>query len=111
NGLVPEGRTQDVAHSIGSRLFMVTPGYFDAMGIPIVRGRALNDQDRSGGLKVMVISEALARAAWPDQDPIGRRMGCCDGTLKTVVGVAGDVRTRAPNQAPVPEFYLPIAQV
>jgi putative ABC transport system permease protein len=111
NGLVPEGRTQDAAHSIGSRLCMVTPGYFDAMGIPIVRGRALNDRDRRDGLKVMVISEALAREAWPDQDPIGRRIGCCDGTLKTVVGVAGDVRSRAPGQAPVPEFYLPIAQV
>jgi putative ABC transport system permease protein len=111
NGLVPEGRTQDAAHSIGSRLFMVTPAYFDAMGIPIVRGRALTDQDRQGALKVMVISEALAREAWPDQDPIGRRMGCCDGTLKTVVGVAGDVRSRAPGAAPVPEFYLPIAQL
>ena len=115
NGLVPEGRTQDAAHSIGSRLRMVTPGYFDAMGISIVRGRALNDQDRRGGLKVMVISEALARVAWPDQDPIGRRISCCekdaDGGFKTVVGVAGDLRSRAPGEAPVPEFYLPIAQL
>ena len=115
NGLVPEGRTMDAAHAIGTRLRMVTPGYFEAMGIPIVRGRALNDQDRRGGRKVMVISEALARAAWPGQDPIGRRIACCekdaDNGLKTVVGVAGDVRSRAAGEAPTPEFYLPIAQI
>ena len=46
---------------------MVTPGYFAAMGIPIVRGRGLSDADRRGALKVMVISEALAHAAFPDQ--------------------------------------------
>ena len=93
---------------------MVTPGYFDVMGIPIVRGRALNDQDRRGGQKVMVISEALARAA-------GRTRIRSDGEFpaarrrrrgfKTVVGIAGDVRSRAPGEAPTPEFYLPIAQV
>jgi predicted permease len=117
NGLVPEGRKLDAANSIGSRLRMVTPGYFDAMGIPITRGRALNDQDRRGALKVMVISEALARVAWPDQDPIGRRIACCEAgpdgrpDYKTVVGVAGDVRSTAPGDAPTPEFYLPIAQL
>jgi putative ABC transport system permease protein len=117
NGLIPEGRTLNAANAIGSRLRMVTPGYFDAMGIPITRGRALNDQDRRGGLKVMVVSEALAQAAWPNMDPIGRRIACCesrpDGTpdFKTVVGVAGDVRSNAPGDAPTPEFYLPLAQL
>ena len=117
NGLIPEGRTLDAANSIGSRLRMVTPGYFDAMGIPIARGRALNDQDRRGGLKVMVISEALAQAAWPNMDPIGRRIACCEAgadgkpDFKTVVGVAGDVRSNAPGDAPTPEFYLPLAQL
>ena len=66
----------------------------------------------------MVISEALARAAFPGQDPIGKRIACCepgpDGKspdYKTVVGVAGDVRSRALGEAPAPEFYLPIDQV
>jgi putative ABC transport system permease protein len=117
NGLVPEGRTLDAANAIYSRLRMVTAGYFDAMRIPITRGRALTDRDRRGALKVMVISEALARAAFPNQDAIGRRIACCealpDGSpgYKTVVGVAGDVRSTAPGDAPTPEFYLPIAQV
>jgi predicted permease len=97
---------------------MVTPGYFDAMRIPIVKGRPLTDVDRQGALKVMVISEALARAAFPDKDPIGKRIACCESApdgkspdFKTVVGVAGDVRSRALGEAPAPEFYLPIDQV
>src|SRR5262249_8665316 len=58
-----------------------------------------------------------AEAAFPGQDPIGRRIGCCeDGAnglpdYKTIVGVAGDVRWRGPGEAPSPEFYLPATQV
>ncbi len=118
NGLIPEGMTFDIKNIISSRLRMVTPGYFETMRIPIVKGRALNDADRWGGLKVMVISESLARAAFPGQDPIGKRIACCepgpDGKgpdYKTVVGVAGDVRWRGPAEAPSPEFYIPIDQV
>jgi hypothetical protein len=64
------------------------------------------------------IGETLARAAFPDQDPIGRRIACCepaaDGKTpdyKTVVGVVADVYSRGPAIAPFPEFYLPIQQV
>jgi predicted lysophospholipase L1 biosynthesis ABC-type transport system permease subunit len=64
----------------------------------------------------MVVSEALAREAWPGQDPIGKRIACCEGTpddprWKTVVGVVGDVRSGGPTREAVPEFYLPITQV
>jgi putative ABC transport system permease protein len=117
NGLVPEGRPMGPASAINSRLRIVTPGYTEAMRIPILRGRAITDADRLGGLKVMVISEALARAAFPGEDPIGKRVACCEAApdggpdFKTVVGVAGDVRSRGPGEAPSPEFYLPAAQV
>ncbi len=117
NGLLPEGKEVAPRNFIMSRLRMVTPGYLETMRIPIVRGRGLTDEDRRGGLKVMVISEALARAAFPNQDPIGKRISCCEAgpnggpDFKTVVGVAGDVRSRAPGDAPSPEFYLPIAQL
>jgi putative ABC transport system permease protein len=118
NGLIPEGKSFDPQNFISSRLRMVTPDYFKTMRIPIVKGRGLSDADRKGSLKVMVISEALANAAFPGQDPIGRRIACCepapDGKspdLKTVVGVAGDVRSRGLGEAPGPEFYLPIDQV
>ncbi len=117
NGLIPEGKTFEPGNVVMSRLRMITPGYFEAMRIPIVRGRGLTDQDRRGTLKVMVVSEALARAAFPNQDPIGKRISCCepgpnDGPdYKTIVGVAGDVRSRGAGDAPSPEFYLPLAQL
>ena len=118
NGLLPEGVAFENRNFINSRLRMVTPGYFEAMRIPIVSGRPLTSADRRGSLKVMVISEALARAAFPGKDPIGRRIACCepgpDGKtpdFKVVVGLAGDVRSRGLGEAPAPEFYLPIDQV
>ncbi len=118
NGLIPEGVAFDSRNTILSRLRMVTPGYFETMRIPIVKGRPLTDGDRQGALKVMVISEALARAAFPEKDPIGKRIACCESgpdgkspDYKTVVGVAGDVRSRGLGEAPAPEFYLPIDQV
>lgn len=63
----------------------------------------------------MVVSEALAKVAWPNQDPIGKRISCCEGApgdprWKTVVGVAADVHTGGPTQDIRPEFYIPIVQ-
>ena len=108
----------DVKNSVQSRLRIVTPGYFDAMGIAIVRGRPLTSEDRRGALKVMVVSESLAQAVFKGADPIGRRVACCepgpDGKgpdYKTVVGVAADTRWRGPAEPPSPEFYLPAAQI
>jgi len=116
NGLIPEGRTRELKNAINARLRMITPGYFATLGIPLKRGRLLVADDLAGAPRVMVVSEALARAAWPDQDPIGKRVACCEGTpddprWKTVVGVVGDVRSGGPTREAVPEFYLPITQV
>jgi putative ABC transport system permease protein len=118
NGLLPEGKSFDQSNLISSRLRMVTTGYFETMRIPILKGRGISSSDRRGALKVMVISESLAEAAFPGQDPIGKRIACCESgpdgkspDFKVVVGVAGNVRSRGPGEAPSPEFYLPIDQV
>ena len=118
NGLIKEGDAFDQRNAIQSRLRIVSPGYFDTMRIPIIRGRDINDADRRGALKVMVVSQSLANAAFPGQDPIGKRIACCEPAAdgkspdyKTIVGVVGDVRWRGPGVAPSPEFYLPMAQV
>jgi predicted lysophospholipase L1 biosynthesis ABC-type transport system permease subunit len=64
----------------------------------------------------MIVSETLAARAFPGQDPIGKRIGCCEQTAdkqpvwKIVVGVAGDVRSSGPATAPRPEFYIPLTQ-
>jgi putative ABC transport system permease protein len=116
NGLVPEGKAPVLENVVDSRLHVITPDYFRAVGVPIVRGRALTAGDRRGATKVMIVSETLAAALFPGQDPIGRRVTCCepgpDGgpDYKVIVGVAADLRSRGLAAASVPEFYLPMAQ-
>jgi len=113
NGLVPEGRENTISNSITSVLRVATPAFFATMGVPILRGRNFNDGDRRDGQPVMIVSERLAAVAFPGQDPIGKRITCCnEGPTgsKLVVGIAGDIRSRGPAIAPVPEFYLPLSQ-
>jgi predicted permease len=116
NGLSPEGRPRDIASTIQAALRIVTPGYFRTMDIGVRRGRVFTAEDRAGASLVMVINETLARQAWPGEDPIGKRVACCesapDGSprWKTVVGVVADVRAYGLGQAPPPEFYLPMTQ-
>jgi putative ABC transport system permease protein len=78
----------------GTFRYAVTPGYLEAMGIPLRRGRALDDQDHAGAPLAALISESLARRRLPGVDPIGQRLriGAADGPLYTVVGVVGDVK-------------------
>jgi predicted permease len=114
NGLVPEGKTfEDL---INSRLRMVSQDYFAAMRIPLIEGRLFRPSDRRESGLVMVVSETLARAAFPGESALGKRIACCEGSAedprwKTVVGVVGDVRSRGLGSEIEPEFYLPIAQV
>ena len=88
---------------------VATPGYFDAMGIPLIKGRAFADSDAPDGQHVAVVSESLARRQWPGQDPIGRviQFGNMDGDLRpmTIVGVVGDVREGAVDGPASATFY------
>ncbi|MGH9314415.1 MAG: ADOP family duplicated permease [Vicinamibacterales bacterium] len=118
NGLVPEGKAIEPDNVVDTQLRIVSPEYFRAMGIPLRKGRGFGAGDRRGAQKVMILSEAAAAALFPGQDPLGRRVACCepgpDGRgpdFKTVVGIAGDVRSRGPARPSIAEFYLPIAQV
>lgn len=74
-------------------------GYFEALGIPLLSGRLFNDHDTADAPQVAVISQSLARATWPHQDPIGRTIdfGNMDGDMRllTVVGVVGDAHYRS----------------
>jgi predicted permease len=77
---------------------LASQGYFDAIGIPLVRGRVFNNTDSENSPQVAVISESLARKSWPGQDPIGQQIqfGNMDGDkrLITIIGIVGDVRER-----------------
>lgn len=92
-----------------ANVFMVTPGYFQAMGIPLQRGRNFTDQDRGGALPVAIVSETFARQFFPQKDPIGKRIkeGATDSHAPwlTIVGVVRDVRDHGLAQAPLPQIY------
>ena len=89
----------------------VEPGFFEAAGIQIVRGRNFNDADRSYTRPVVIVSEAMARRFWTDGDAVGRlvRRGD-DAPPWLVVGVASDAKVRTLGESPRNMVYLPYSQ-
>jgi putative ABC transport system permease protein len=88
----------------------VTPDYHAAMGIPLRNGRYFNDTDRSGSPNVVIVSDAFVRKYFPDVSPVGATFNTNDAD-RTIVGVVGDVYQVSLETEPIPEMYLPMAQV
>ncbi|HEY6290080.1 MAG TPA: ABC transporter permease [Terriglobia bacterium] len=92
----------------------VSPNYFHVVGIPLMRGRYFSQQDEVSTPQVAIISEELARIYFPHRDPLGQQLIFGfppDGDVRReIVGVVGDVRDAALNQAPGPMMYVPFAQ-
>jgi len=92
----------------------ITPGYFDVIGTPIVRGRSISEEDTAASRRVAVINEAFARKFFKNEDPIGRHFGRNPEASREfeVVGVAKDARYLANNidRPTGPIFFLPEAQ-
>ena len=90
---------------------MVTPSYFQVLGIPIVRGRGFTETDRGPNEQPVILSEALAARLFPGEDPLGKslRFTAFDrkGPWRTVVGVAANVRNDGLTKEGDPEFYIP----
>jgi putative ABC transport system permease protein len=87
------------------RIREVTPGYFQTFGIPIQRGRAFVEADRSAP-PAMILSESAARILFPGQDPIGHTVKLPDANeWAEVVGVAREIRNTGPTEEPAPELY------
>jgi putative ABC transport system permease protein len=92
-------------------LAVVTPGYFDTMGIPLRVGRPFGIEDREGTLPVAIVSQKFAERSWPGADPLGKRFRAFeDEPWLTVVGVSGDVLQDWFLREPQPAFYLPFEQ-
>jgi predicted permease len=91
-----------------------TNGYFQVLGIPLLRGRMFDDRDAANSPHVAVISESLAHDRWPHQDPIGHTIefGNMDGDLRllTIVGIVGDTREYGVDQPPRPTVYVNLFQ-
>jgi putative ABC transport system permease protein len=110
-----EGQTKE--QQLGNSLVnyeTVTPGYFQAMGIPLLAGRAFTAEDRAGGPPVVIVSASLARRHWPREgDALGKRIKNHapdhPSPWKTVVGVVGDVRYRGLALSSL-DYYEPYTQ-
>ena len=89
----------------------VSAGYFQAMGIEVVRGRGFAPGDRTGAAPVAVVNESFARRFWPGNDPIGRRIATGRGGMRAIVGVVRDGKYRSLREAPQPHVYEPFEQV
>ncbi len=87
----------------------VTPGYFEALDIPIVRGRAIEDSDRAGTGEVIVINETLAERHWPGEDPIGREI-VFSRFRSEIVGIAASAAVRTGTPSARPMVYFPAYQ-
>jgi putative ABC transport system permease protein len=88
---------------------LVTPGYFNALGVPLVRGRSLREGDDAASPRVAVVNQATVRRFFQKQDPIGQQIGFW-GVAWRVVGVVGDEHFRGLTEAVPPAIYVPLAQ-
>ncbi|HJP93200.1 MAG TPA: ABC transporter permease [Pyrinomonadaceae bacterium] len=98
--------------------FATGVGYFRAMGIPMIKGRAFDDRDKHGSTPVVIITETLARQFFPNEDPIGKRIRPGISTIdnedspwREIIGVVADVRNRSLDTPPKPAYYVPQTQV
>ena len=110
-----EGQTQPSDMKLPFALYrVVSPDYFRAMGIPLLRGRFFEANDNAGSQPVVLISQRLAEQYWPNQDPTGKRLkiGPIDSpnAWLTVVGVVSDVRQTGLYGDPRMDLYVPYAQ-
>jgi putative ABC transport system permease protein len=103
----------------GGGWLTVSPGYFEAFKIPVLRGRDFNERDVSGSTPAVVINEAMARRFWPKSDPLADKIWIGKNlmpqlaaeTPRQIIGIVGDIRGNGLNNDPNPTMYVPQAQV
>jgi len=93
----------------------VSPGYFRALGMPLIKGRPFTERDNAASPPVVIINEAMAGRRFPEGDALGRRLRIGSGRSNTspwmeIVGIVADVRHQALDASPREEMYLPCAQ-
>ena len=93
--------------------YSVTPDYFHAMGIRLIRGRLFTPQDDAKAPRVAVINETMARQFFPNEDPIGKRINITNGpdNWRQIIGIVGDIKQYGVDKATSAQSYEPFAQV
>ena len=91
---------------------VVSNGYFETAGEPLLRGRHFAVEDNSGSQPIAIVNQAMAKRFWPDEDPIGKRFsygvpGESPSARRTIVGVVGDTLPNGPESRSLPQFFLP----
>ncbi len=110
-----EGKKPPPHQEFHARYHMATPGYFSALGIPLVAGRFFTEADKKDAPSVIVINRAMANLYWPNEDAVGKRMTFEDAPKKdsdwmTIVGVVGDVKDQPSSASAEPAFWWPELQ-
>jgi predicted permease len=114
SGFTIEGKKPPAGEEFHGRYHMATPGYFSALGIPLVAGRFFTEADTKDTQQVVVINHAMANKYWPHENVIGKRMSFADEPKEkdwlTIVGVVGDVKDQPNSPAAQPAFWWPELQ-
>jgi len=93
-------------------LRQVSPGYFETIQVPLLRGRFFTNDDKTGNQPVAIVNEALAKRNWPGQNPIGKHVANSrDMIQREIVGVVGDTKFRGLSVASFEELYVPMTQI
>jgi len=105
-----DGQPEDPNNAYTASLRLVTPGFFDTLRVPLVRGRDVRDSDRADTPRIALISESFARRHWDGLDPIGRKVTLPFSDFE-VVGIVGDIKVRGLERESEPQVYLASAQI
>ncbi len=113
-GFTIEGKQPPPHQEFHARYHMATPGYFPALGIPLVRGRFFTDADKPDSPLVLIINHAMAERYWPGEDALGKRLTFEDHPKAkdwiTIVGIVGDVKDQPNSPGAEPAFWWPFLQ-
>ena len=98
---------------VSALYYLVSPDYFRTMGIPLLKGRAFTDRDRSGSTRVAIVNDVFVRLHYPNEDPIGQRirMGRNSSIVREIVGVVGSVKHYGLADKDQAQMYEPFGQM
>jgi predicted permease len=116
SGVSVEGRpaSTDPEDFDSASWLRVSPGYFETIGEPLVRGRFIDERDTPGSRHVAVINQAFAKRYFPKQDPLGKHFGLGDASHAAdyeIIGIVGDAKYMEARESAWPTFFRPLLQI
>ena len=110
-GFNVEGRSDEYNNNTTARYHSASPDYFQALGIPLVKGRFFTPRDVEDAERVLIVNESMAKKYWPDEDALGKRVTFADQPAEKdwirIVGIVSDVKDQPDSTAAKPAFWWP----